>query len=77
MQRTLSLLAAFFAVLLLMEKQKISLLFLQRFLQTLFLENDEKTSEKNKEKCFPIHLKLTYQKLGKAEQKLETTQKST
>ena len=67
MQKTLSLLAAFFAVLLLREKQKKpfvfdkrTLLFLQSILQTLVLENEEKTSKKKKnhntEKCFPINL---------------------
>ena len=45
MQKTLSFLAAFFEVLLLWEKQKKP--FLQGFfLQTLYLQNKEKTSEK-------------------------------
>ena len=70
MQKTLILVATFSAVLLLREKQnksfvltkeafcfdKRTLLFLQRFLQMSFLENKEKTSNKNTEKCSPIHL---------------------
>ena len=35
---------------------KRTLLFLQRFSHTLFLEKEEKSSEKNTEKCFRIHL---------------------
>ena len=56
MQKTLSLVAAFFAVLLLREKQKNTLNLFVRFLHTLFPKNEQKTSEKNYRVCFPIHL---------------------
>ena len=58
----ISLLAAFFAVLLLREKQKKPFVltkepscFSSVFSHKLFLENEEKTSGKNTEKFFPIH----------------------
>ena len=56
----LSLLMAFFAVLLLREKQKKPFVS-PTFFATLFLENEEKAKKakkangKNTEKCFPIH----------------------
>ena len=46
MQKTLSFLPAFFAVLLLREKQNNSLIS-PTFLCTIYLENEEKTGEKN------------------------------
>ena len=39
------------------------------FACTFFLENEEKTNEKNPEKCFCINLQLTCRKLGKCEQR--------
>ena len=68
MQKTLSLLAAFFAAILLREKQKKPFVS-PMFFEYIILKNEEKTSKKNTEKCFPIHLQLTCQKLGKSAQK--------
>ena len=71
MQKALRFLAAFFATL-------ANLLCSIKFLHTLFLKNEEKISEtKNRFKCFPIDLYLTYPKLGKSEQKVRTAQNST
>ena len=54
---------------------KRTLLFLQRFLHTLcILKTKRKPAKQNTEKCFPIHLKLTCQKLGKSEKKEITAQ---
>ena len=41
---------------LLKKKQKNSILRSIKFLDTLFLENEEKTSETKIDKCFPITL---------------------
>ena len=70
MQKTLSFLAALFAVLLLREKQKKPFVFPTFFAYVISRKQREKPTTKIHRNVFlSIYLRLTYQTLGKSEQK--------